>query len=136
MQGSVRSLAVLVAAAGLVWVAACSSSSSTTATANVSLAGTYTLKSFSEAGQDLSQVASGTAALTSDTYSVNIQFAGNVAPAIVDSGSYTATAAGSFSQTSKVTGQQATGTYTNTNGVLTVNITAQGVPVVQVWQKQ
>lgn len=126
----------MAAAAGLVWAAACSSSSDTTATNSVSLSGSYSLQSFTEAGQDLSQVASGTATLTTTNYSVNIQFAGNVAPAIVDSGTYTATASGTFTQTSKVTGQQATGTYTNANGILTVNITAEGVPVVQVWQKQ
>lgn len=129
-----RSLAGLAAGAALVWAAACSSSNST-APSTVSLAGSYSLTSFSEAGQDLSQVASGTLVLTGTAYSVNIAFAGNIAPAIVDSGTYTATASGSFSQTSTVNGQQATGTYTNTNGVLMVDVTSQGVAVVQSWQK-
>jgi hypothetical protein len=135
MRASVRSLAAVAAAVALAWAAACSSSSSPTAPTSVSLAGSYTLKSFSEAGQDLSSVASGTATLTDSTYAVNIQFQAGVATAIVDSGTYTATSAGAFSQTSKVNGEQATGSYTDASGVLTVSTTAQGIPVVQVWQK-
>lgn len=118
----------------LALVTACSSS--TTATTNVSLAGNYTLKSFTEAGQDLSQAASGTAVLTATTYKVNITFLGNVAPAIVDSGTYTATPSGTFSESSQVTGTQAVGTYTVVNGLWSVNVTSQGVPIAQTWQKQ
>ena len=134
MRAPSRILAGAAAGAALVWGAACSSSK-TTAPGAVSLAGNYSLTSFSEAGTDLSQVASGTLVLTGATYAVNIAFAGNVAPAVVDSGTYTATAAGAFSQTSTVNGQQATGTYTNANSVLTVDVTSQGVPVAQTWQK-
>lgn len=118
----------------LALVIACSSSS--TATTNVSLAGTYVLKSFIEAGQDLSQAASGTANLTATNYKVNITFLGNVAPAIVDSGTYTATQSGTFTESSQVTGTQAVGTYTVVNGLWSVNVTSQGVAIVQTWQKQ
>jgi hypothetical protein len=123
-------------AAALTLVAACGSSDSSTSPDSVSLAGNYTLKSFNEGGTDLSQLATGTLALTATNYKINIQFAGGVAPAIVDSGTYTATKSGSFSQTSTANGQQATGTFTNTNGLLTVSVTAQGVPISQTWQKQ
>lgn len=135
MRAPSRALAGLAAGAALVWAAGCSSSKST-APGAVSLAGNYTLTSFVEAGDTLTQVASGTLALTATNYSVNIAFAGGVAPAVIDSGTYTATASGSFSQTSTVTGQQATGTYTNTNGLLAVNVTSQGIAVSQMWQKQ
>jgi hypothetical protein len=113
---------------------ACSSSS--TDTTNVSLAGTYTLKTFTEAGQDLSQAASGTATLTATNYKVNITFLGNVAPAIIDSGTYTATQSGTFSESSQVTGTQAVGTYTVVNGLWSVNVASQGVAIVQTWQRQ
>ncbi len=129
-----RSLAGLAAGAGLVLATACSSSSST-APSTVSLAGSYSLTSFSEGGVDLSQAASGTLVLTGTNYSVNIAIAGPQPAAIVDSGTYTATTSGSFSQTSSVNGTQATGTYTNTSGVLTVDVTSQGVAVIQSWQK-
>ncbi len=134
MRVPFRRLAALTAALLLVGVAACSSS--TTATNTVSLAGNYTLQSFSEAGQDLSQAASGTLALTDTKYVVNITFIQNVAPAIVDSGTYTATKSGSFSQTSTANGAQTTGTYTLVSGLLTVNLSAQGIAVTQAWQKQ
>jgi hypothetical protein len=136
MRVLTRSLSGLAVGAVLLWGAACSSTDST-GPSSVSLAGSYTLTSFSEAGNDLTQaVQTGTLVLTGTTYSVNIQFLGNVAPAVVDSGTYTATATGAFSQTSTATGQQATGTYTNSNGVLSVNVTSQGVAVAQTWQKQ
>ena len=120
---------------GAVVVVSCSSDN-TTGSNSASLAGTYTLKSFTEAGQDLSQVASGTALLTASTYKVNITFLGNVAPAIVDSGTYTATTSGTFTETSLVSGAQATGTYTLNNGLWGVNVTSQGVTIAQTWQKQ
>jgi len=117
-------------------VAAACSSDNTTGSNSASLAGTYTLKSFTEAGQDLSQAATGTAVLTASTYKVNINFLGNVASAIVDSGTYTATSSGTFTETSLVTGAQATGTYTLNNGLWGVNVTSQGVTIAQTWQKQ
>jgi hypothetical protein len=135
---SVRRLAALLPCIVLLGAAvgtACSSDNST-GSSSVSLAGTYTLKSFTEAGQDLSQAASGTAVLTATTYKVNITFLGNVAPAIVDSGTYTATGSGTFTESSLVTGAQATGTYTLNNGLWGVNVTSQGVTIAQTWQKQ
>ncbi|MDE3053463.1 MAG: hypothetical protein KGL38_06045 [Gemmatimonadota bacterium] len=127
-----------LAAAALVWAAACGSSSgggAPTAPTSVSLAGSYTLRSFSESSHDLSSVASGTATLTDSAYRVNIQFLAGAAAAIVDSGTYTASSTGALSESSSVTGKQTTGNYLARSGVLTVSITAQGIPVVQVWQK-
>lgn len=134
MRAPFRSLAALTAATALCALAACSSSS--TGTDNVSLAGNYTLQSFTENGQDLSQAATGTLAMTGTRYDVNITFLGNIAPAIADSGTYTATKSGTFSQSSISSGVQTTGTYTLSNNVLTVNLSAQGITVVQAWQKQ
>jgi hypothetical protein len=135
MRVPFRSLAALAAATALCGLAACSSSSSTGPN-TVSLAGNYALTSFSENGQDLSQVATGTLAMTATHYNVNITFLNNLAPAIVDSGTYTATQSGTFSQTSTPTGVQTTGTYTLSNNLLTVNLSTQGITVVQAWQKQ
>jgi hypothetical protein len=126
-------VAALTAACGFVWLSACSSS---TGPANVSLAGTYELSSFSEAGNAVPFDA-GTLALTDANYTVHITFSQGVPlPAIADSGTYVATDSGSFSQTSTVNGSQATGTYTLANNLLTVILTAQGVPVTQTWHKQ
>jgi len=129
--GAVRACGVLAA----VWVVGCNSNDSAS-NPDVSLAGTYTLTSFVEGGQDLSQAATGTAALTATAYKVNIAFANNIAPTIVDSGTYTATSNGTFSETSLVTGAQSTGTYTIASGLWTVNVTSQGVAIAQIWQKQ
>lgn len=124
---------LLLLAASL--AAACGSDNSTNPS-STSLAGSYTLKSFTEGGTDLSQAATGTAVLTATTYKVNITFLGNVAPAIIDSGTYTATSEGTFSESSLVSGTQATGTYTLNNGLWSVNVTSEGVAIVQTWQKQ
>ena len=134
MRASFRSLAALTAAVALAAVVACSSS--TTGTNTVSLAGDYTLQSFSENNQNLSQVASGTLAMTDSKYVVNITVAGAAPQTIVDSGTYTATTSGALSQNSTANAVQTTGTYTLSANVLTVNLSAQGITVVQAWQKQ
>ncbi|MGH7670871.1 MAG: hypothetical protein ACRENQ_15400 [Gemmatimonadaceae bacterium] len=121
----------MAAAVALVGVAACGSSN-TTGTDTVSLAGNYTLQSFSEGGQAVPQT-TGTLTMTGTNYLVNI--AGAVT--LVDSGTYTATSAGAFTQTSTVLGGlQSVGTYTLANDTLTVNVSAQGVTVAQTWLKQ
>lgn len=134
-NGLVRVVAVM-AVVGI--LAACGGSDSTSVSA--SLAGNYKLQDFKEAGQDIMLgVQTGTATLTTTTYKVNIVFIPQAGiPAIVDSGTYTATGSGSgsFSETSLVTGAQSTGTYTVSNGLWTVNVTSQGVAITQVWQKQ
>ena len=135
MLRSVRGLTALAAVAGLAGVAACGSSSPTGPT-NVSLAGNYTLTSFTEAGNDLTSVATGTLVLTDSTYNVHLAFQGNVVPPVADSGTYTATSTGSFSETSSVDGSQVTGTYTDANNMLTVNLTTVVGAITQTWQKQ
>jgi hypothetical protein len=134
-NGVVRVVAVM-ALVGI--LAACGSDSTTSVTS--SLAGNYKLQDFKEAGQDVMQaVQTGTATLTATTYKVNIVFLAQAGiPAVIDSGTYTATGSGSgsFSETSLVTGAQSTGTYTVSNGLWTVNVTSQGVAIAQVWQKQ
>jgi hypothetical protein len=134
MRGATLGAVGLLAVAGLVGVTACSSSSS--GPQNVSLEGNYTLTSFTQGSNDLSQIASGTLALTSSKYVVHMSFAGGVPPDIADSGSYTATDAGDFSETSSVDGSQVAGTYTLANNVLSVALTTQIGPITQVWQKQ
>jgi hypothetical protein len=123
-------VAVTIAAAGV----ACGGS--TTDTNHVSLAGNYTLTGFSYNGTDYSQAATGTATLTSTNYSVNIQFAQNAFPAIVDDGTYTATTSGTLTLNSAEGNGQATGTYTYANGVLTETVNQQGATVQTVWQAQ
>ncbi|HEX8724269.1 MAG TPA: hypothetical protein VF737_02645 [Gemmatimonadaceae bacterium] len=134
MRAPFRSLAALTAATALCALAACSSSS--TGTDNVSLAGNYTLTKFVYAGTDVSQAASGTLTMTATHYTVNVTVAGFPNASIADSGTYTATKSGTFAQTSTGTGVQTAGTYTLSNNVLTVNLSAQGITVVQAWQKQ
>jgi len=135
----VTRLAIVAAMIGV--VGACSSNNNSPAGPNVSLAGNYTLQDFKEAGQDIMQAEStGTAVLTATTYKVSITFhAASQTPAIIDSGTYAATgssALGSINETSLVTGTQSTGTYTLASNVFTVNVSSQGVAIVQVWQKQ
>lgn len=134
MRRSVRGLTALAAVAGLAGIAACGSSS-TTGPTNVSLAGNYSLTAFSQSGTSVPGT-SGTLALTDSNYAVDITFPITIIPEIVDSGTYTATASGAFSETSKLNGVQTTGTYTFANNVLTVNVTAQNVAISQTWQKQ
>ncbi len=134
-------LARVVAVIAVVGVlAACGSSSDSSTSVTASLAGNYVLQTFTEGGQDVSAaVQSGTATLGNSTYKVNIVFIAQAGiPAVVDSGTYTATGltGGSFSENSLVTGAQSTGTYTVSNGLWTVNVTSQGVAISQVWKKQ
>lgn len=131
-----RTLVVIGSVAVLPLVATNCSNSTATGPTTVSLAGSYTLKSFTEGGQDLSQAATGTALLTATTYKVNIAFVNNAAAAIADSGTYSAKTDGTFSESSLATGAQSTGTYTNVNGLWSVNVTSQGIPITQTWQKQ
>jgi hypothetical protein len=136
-NGLVRVVSV-VAVVGI--LTACGGSNNTVTSVNTSLAGHYTLQDFKQAGQDVMQaVQSGTATLTATTYKVSIAFFPQTnIPAILDSGTYTATGSGSgsFSETSLVTGAQSTGTYTVSNGLWTVNVTSQGVAITQVWRQQ
>jgi len=134
MRRSVRGLTALAAVAGLAGIAACGSSSPTGPT-NVSLAGSYTLTAFSQSGVSVPGT-SGTLTLTDSNYAVDITFPITTIPEVVDSGTYTATDSGAFSETSRLNGVQTTGTYSFANNVLTVNVTAQGVPISQTWQKQ
>lgn len=134
MRTSWRRFAFLAMAMAI--VAACGSDKSTGPGDTVSLAGQYTLTSFKEGNNDLSQATSGTLALTATNYTVNITFQGDAAPPIADQGTYTATSNGSFSQTSSSSGAQSTGTYTLVNGLLTLNVTEQGMAISQTWQKQ
>jgi hypothetical protein len=133
MRGVTRGLATVAVLVGIAAVAACKSS---TEPQNISLAGAYVLHQFVLGGTDLSQASSGTLALTDTAYAVHIAITGGVPPEIVDSGSYVATDSGSFSETSRLTGMQISGTYTLVNNLLTVSATQQGVPVTQAWQKQ
>ena len=130
MRMFVRGLAALAVTAGLVWLAACGSS---TGPSNVSLSGNYTLTQFILGGSALSQISSGTLALTDTAYAIDLTFGDS---SIIDSGSYVATDSGTFSETSRLKGVQLTGTYTNVNNLLTVTATEQGIPVTQAWQKQ
>lgn len=130
MRRFTRGLPALAVAAGFVWLAACSS---TTGPVNVSLKGTYALTQFIMGGNDLSSISSGTLALTDTAYAVHITFGQTE---IIDSGTYTATDSGTFSETSRLNGVQLSGTYTNVNNLLTVTATQAGIPVTQAWQKQ
>jgi hypothetical protein len=131
MRMLVRGLAALTLTGGFVWLAACGSS--TTGPTNVSLKGNYTLTEFILGGSNLSQVSSGTLALTDTAYAIDLMFGDS---SIIDSGSYVATDSGTFSETSRLNGVQLTGTYTNVNNLLTVTATEGGIPVTQAWQKQ
>ena len=134
MRGLARGLAALAVAGGFAWLAACGSSTPP-GPLNVSLKGNYTLTTFTLAGQ-AQPFTSGALALTDSEYAVDIVFPQGTLPEIVDSGTYTATDSGGFSETSRLNGLQISGTYTMVNNLLTVSATEQGVPVTQGWQKQ
>ena len=129
-----RSLAALAVTAGFVWLAACGSSP--TGPKNVSLAGSYTLHSFSEGGTPV-PFDSGTLALTDTKYTVHIFSQFVPPPANADSGTYVATDSGTFSETSNNPQlPQLAGTYTTVNGFLTVTAVVSNIPVTQAWQRQ
>ena len=67
MRMFVRGLAALAVTAGFVWLAACGSS---TGPSNASLSGNYTLTQFILGGSDLSQISSGTLALTDTAHAI------------------------------------------------------------------
>jgi hypothetical protein len=133
MRRTVQGLAAVAVVGLFVWLAACGSSP--TGPKSVSLAGSYALTGFVLGGAN-QPFTSGALTLTDSAYAVDIVFpAESQFPEIVDSGSYTATDSGAFSETSRLTGMQISGTYTSVNNVLTVTATEQGVPVTQTWQK-
>jgi len=132
---SVRLLGIVLVST--VAVAACSSSNDTTAP-NASLAGNYTLASFEQVGVIPAltpPAATGSLVLTTTRYKVTININIPGSPlAIVDSGTYTATAT-TLTQTSDGAFGQSTGTYTLNSTTLVTDLTSIGGRIKSTWQR-
>ncbi len=133
-----RSMPVLAGLALFALVLAGCKGDSTGPGASTDLSGTYSLQSLTQSGLTLGPpLATGTLTLTSTNYTLNlsINIPGQQAEQIQDAGTYT-TSGSSWTQTSTTLGVQSVGTFSLSNGVLTVSVTTQGQASSSVWKKQ
>lgn len=127
-------LVPLGAGALAVIITACSSGSSTSPSGAVNLAGTYNLTALTYNGTHAPIDANdgATLVLTTSTYAIT---AFGLDSVLTDSGSYTATSSGAYTQESAEGHGVATGTYTQSanKDTLSVNATANNLPLLATW---
>ncbi len=124
-------------AATVLLLGACGSSSTSPGT-STDLSGSYTLQSLTQSGFTLSPpLATGSLVLTSTNYTLHLVIAvpGQPADTVNDAGTYT-TSGTAWTQNSTTLGVQSVGTFSLSNGVLSVNVTTQGQASSSVWKKQ
>ena len=128
----IRGSIPLLLTALTLYAAACGDSSPTQP--STSLAGTYSLVSFTFVVQGQQQPvpgATGSFTLTATNYTLALTVPGQ--GTLNDTGTYSLSGS-QWSQSSATTGQ-ATGTYSLSGTVLTVDATSQGTETISVWQR-
>lgn len=131
--GPVFALVLLAVAA---MVAGCGSDSTAPNGSTAALVGTYDLVSLTLQGQPTltPPTATGVLTLSDSTYLLTITIPPPTGQ-LVDSGTYSVSGS-NWSQTSNVQQEQAVGTYTFSNGTLSVNVSTFGMQLASVWQKR